>query len=73
MFITSFTKTALIIDGWIITDDPLKSAIGRRQAFIDIGAKNLLAVNRGERDIAVEVKSFLSPSLLEDLYQAVGQ
>lgn len=67
------TKVALINDGWIITDDPLKSAIGQRQAFIDIGAKNLLAANRGERDIAVEIKSFLSPSLLEDLYQAVGQ
>lgn len=67
------TKTALIADGWTITDDPLRSAIGQRQAYIDIGAKNLLAANRDGQDIAVEIKSFLSASLLEDLYQAVGQ
>ena len=67
------TKVALTNAGWTITADPLRSAIGQRQTFIDIGAENLLAANRQGQDIAVEVKSFLSPSLLEDLYKAVGQ
>ncbi|WP_044129552.1 element excision factor XisH family protein [Rudanella lutea] len=66
-------KKALIQDGWTITHDPLRIAIGRRQAYIDLGAKDLVGAERDGRTIAVEIKSFLNPSLLDDLYHAVGQ
>ncbi|TAE32286.1 MAG: fatty-acid oxidation protein subunit alpha [Cytophagales bacterium] len=66
-------KNALINDGWIITHDPLRIAVGRRQAYIDLGAKDLVEAERDGRTIAVEIKSFLNPSLLDDLYHAIGQ
>jgi hypothetical protein len=66
-------KTALVKDGWTITDDPLVFKVGRRSALIDLGAQKLLAAERGEQKIAVEVKSFLSPSLMKDLENALGQ
>lgn len=31
--------TALIKDGWKITDDPLVLTIGRRSVFVDLGAQ----------------------------------
>jgi hypothetical protein len=66
-------KEALVADGWKITDDPFRVAVGRRMAFIDLAAKELFTALRDEQEIIVEVKSFVSPSLLEDLYKAVGQ
>lgn len=65
--------TALIKDGWTITDDPLILKIGRRSAFIDLGAEKLIAAERDSEKIAVEIKSFLSPSPISDLENAWGQ
>ncbi|NEP89921.1 MAG: fatty-acid synthase [Okeania sp. SIO2C2] len=66
-------KTALIKDGWIITDDPLILKIGTRNAFVDLGAEKLIAAERGATKIAVEVKTFISPSPINDLEKAWGQ
>jgi XisH protein len=66
-------KTALIKDGWIITADPLTITIGLRSAYIDLGAEKLIAAERGSEKIAVEIKSFLSPSPISDLEMAWGQ
>lgn len=65
---------ALVADGWEITDDPLTLSYGGRDLYVDLGAANgaIGAVRHGER-IAVEIKSFLSPSVLADLEVAVGQ
>jgi hypothetical protein len=65
--------TALIKDGWTITDDPLILKIGRRSAFIDLGAEKLIAAERDSKKIAVEIKSFISPSPINDLENAWGQ
>ncbi len=65
--------TALIKDGWTITDDPLILKIGRRSVFVDLGAEKLIAAERGSDKIAVEIKSFLSPSPINDLETAWGQ
>jgi len=54
-------KTALLKDGWTITDDPLSLEIGGRDLFVDLGAEKLLIADRGSQKIAVEVKSFISP------------
>jgi len=66
-------RTALIKDGWTITDDPLILKIGERFTFIDLGAKKLIAAERDSEKIAVEIKSFLSPSPINDLENAWGQ
>jgi hypothetical protein len=66
-------RTALIKDGWTITDDPLILKIGRRSAFVDLGAEKLIAAERDSEKIAVEIKRFLSPSPINDLENAWGQ
>lgn len=54
--------------------DPLRIRLARgRNLFVDLGAERLLAAERGTEKIAVEVKSFTSPSDMKDLEQAVGQ
>jgi hypothetical protein len=69
----NIVKRALIQDGWTITHDPFPIAIGRRRGYIDLGAEMPLAAEREGRRIAVEVKSFLGASELEDLEHALGQ
>jgi hypothetical protein len=66
-------KSALIKDGWTITDDPLSLKIGTRNVSIDLGAEKLIAAERGTERIAVEVKSFIGPSPISDLEKAWGQ
>jgi hypothetical protein len=66
-------KRALIADGWTITHDPYPLAMGTRRGFIDLAAEIALAAARDERTIAVEVKSFIGPSPLADVEQALGQ
>ncbi len=65
--------TALIKDGWKITDDPLVLKIGGRSVFVDLGAQKLIAAERGSDKIAIKIKSFLSPSPINDLETAWGQ
>ena len=66
-------RNALKKDGWKITDDPLTLKVGGRSAFVDLGAEKLFAAEKEGKRIAVEVKSFLSPSRVKDLEQALGQ
>jgi hypothetical protein len=66
-------RTALEKDGWTITDDPLRLTIGSRSVYVDLGAEKLFAAEKEGRKIAVEVKSFLSPSPVTDLEEALGQ
>jgi len=65
--------TALIKDGWTITHDSLILKIGGRSVFVDLGAEKLIAAERGSEKIAVEIKSFLGPSPINDLENAWGQ
>ena len=65
---------ALIKDGWIITDNPLKLQVGKRNLSIDLGAeRSLIGAEKGVRRIAVEIKTFGGASPVADLQQAVGQ
>ncbi len=66
-------KKALELDGWEITHDPLSYRIDNDQIFIDLGAERVIGAQKGTLKIAVEVKSFLSPSPLTDLQEAIGQ
>jgi hypothetical protein len=66
-------KQALIQEGWTITHDPYRLVIGRRRGYIDLGAEMPLAAEKEGRRIAVEVKSFIGESELDDLEHALGQ
>lgn len=66
-------KLALIADGWTIAHAPLPLKIGRKDLFVDLGAEKLLAADKDGRKIAVEVKSFLGESEVEDLEKALNQ
>jgi hypothetical protein len=66
-------KTALIQEGWAITHDPYRLTIGRRRGYIDLGAEMPIAAEKEGRRIAVEVKSFLGASEMDDLENALGQ
>src|SRR5690242_8520359 len=66
-------KQALIKDGWTITDDPFVIDFENERLFADLGAERPLAAERGQERIVVEIKSFLGPSLMRDLEEALGQ
>lgn len=66
-------KVALEKEGWLITNDPLTLTAGKRDVFADLAAERILMAQRQEEKIAVEIKSFQSPSPVKDLEQAVGQ
>lgn len=56
------------------THDPLKIKVGTVDMEIDLGAERLLAAERGEEKIAVEIKSFLaSASAISEFHTALGQ
>ncbi len=64
---------ALEKDGWTITDDPLSVKWMGRTLQVDLGAERIIAAVKGAVQIAVEIKSFISPSPIEDLKEAIGQ
>jgi XisH protein len=66
-------KLALQKDGWTIPRDPLSLKLGTDQVFIDLGAERWIVASRGREKIAVEVKSFLAPSALNEYYEVLGQ
>jgi hypothetical protein len=66
-------KNALEKDGWTITHDPLSLKIGTLRLQVDLGAEKLIAAQKDNRKIAVEIKSFLRASKITDFYQAFGQ
>jgi len=66
-------RNALIKDGWSITDDPFQMTWGDKEMYVDFAAEQVLAAQRSNRRIAVEVKSFLGKSFMTDLERALGQ
>jgi hypothetical protein len=65
---------ALVADGWTVTHDPLTVSFGGKDLFVDLGAERVtIAAERAGQKIAVEVQSFLGPSPVRDLQEAVGQ
>jgi hypothetical protein len=65
-------KNALERDGWRITRENQTLVIGEARVFIDLSAE-LIFAERDKIKIAVEVKSFLEPSLISGFQDALGQ
>jgi hypothetical protein len=66
-------KKALQKEQWIITSDPLKIEVGGTKFEIDLGAEQILAAERDNEKIAIEIKTFLSDSPVTDYHAALGQ
>ena len=67
-------RKALEKDGWTITHDPYRLKLTRgKNLFVDLGAERLIGAEKGVKKIAIEIKSFRSPSDMKDLEEAVGQ
>ena len=67
-------KHALQKDGWTITHDPYKIKLGKRRGYIDLAAeKTIIAAEKDNEKIAVEIKSFSTPSDLDAFENALGQ
>ncbi|PSB04428.1 XisH family protein [Merismopedia glauca] len=66
-------KNALIKDGWRITADPYKIKYKDAELFADLAAEKTIAAERDDFRIIVEIKSFLSPSPMQDFELALGQ
>ena len=66
-------RSALVKDGWTITDDPLRLRWGKKDYYVDLGAEEIIAAEIPGRRIAVEIKSFVGPSVVGDMEKALGQ
>ncbi|HAK76391.1 MAG TPA: XisH protein, partial [Runella sp.] len=60
-------------DNWLITHDPYAIKIDEVGYEIDLGAEPLIAAEKDNARIAVEVKSFVGPSTINEFHKAVGQ
>jgi hypothetical protein len=60
-------------DQWTITSDPLELEWDEVKVKIDLAAERLIAADRGEEKIAVEIKSFIGTSPISDFHTALGQ
>ncbi len=66
-------KMALEKNNWIITHDPLTLEFGLGSLYVDLGAERIIAAERSNERIAVEIKSFLSGSAVSEFHTALGQ
>lgn len=66
-------KNALLKEGWTITDDPLFIQFGGVDLYVDLGAEKIIAAEKDQQKIAIEIKSFIGPSLIADFHTALGQ
>jgi XisH protein len=66
-------RSGLQKENWTITDDPLSLKFGDTRIYIDLGAEKILAAEKGEEKIAVEIKTFASASIVFDFHLAIGQ
>jgi hypothetical protein len=51
-----WVKETLILDGWVISHDPLSISIRKNSVQIDLGLESLIGAEKGARKIAVEIK-----------------
>ena len=66
-------RQALEKDGWRITHDPYPLKVDDVGYEIDLGAEPLIAAEKEDITIAVEVKSVVGPSTVNEFHKAVGQ
>lgn len=66
-------RNGLEKEGWVVTDDPLRIRSGMVHLQIDLGAEKIIAAERENEKIAVEIKSFIGSSNISEFHTALGQ
>jgi XisH protein len=66
-------KRSLEKDGWNVNKDPLKLRYEDKTYYVDLGAERLIAAERDDQFIAVEIKSFIAESDTYEFHTALGQ
>lgn len=66
-------RSALQQAGWTITHDPYFFSVGKVDFYIDLGAEQLIAAEKGNQKIAIEIKSFIQASPVQAFHEAIGQ
>ncbi|UKP00379.1 XisH family protein [Nostoc sp. UHCC 0870] len=69
----NIVRNALEKEGWKITADPYEINVDDVDFEIDLAAEQLLAAEQEGKKIAVEIKSFISPSNVSEFHTALGQ
>lgn len=59
--------------GWKITHDPLRVLWQGKVMFVDLGAEPIIAAEKAQEKIAVEIKTFVNPHAINDIHSAAGQ
>ncbi len=65
-------RNGLQKESWMITADPLSLKFGDTRIYIDLGAEKIVAAEKGEEKIAVEIKTFANDSVVFDFHVAIG-
>jgi hypothetical protein len=66
-------KKALIKDGWTIVADPYPLEYEDVELYPDLAIERTSLDSEIQRKIIIEIKSFISPSLVKDFELALGQ
>jgi Holliday junction resolvase-like predicted endonuclease len=66
-------RAALEKEGWTITDDPFAFRYGETNFEIDLGAERLIAAEKDNQQIAIEIKTFSTRSASNEFHTALGQ
>jgi len=66
-------RAGLENEGWIITDDPYLISLETVNFQVDLAAERIIAAEKDNEKIAVEIKSFINASAVTDFYNALGQ
>ncbi len=66
-------KNALIKDGWTITADPYPLEYEDVELYPDLAVEKFISENQKQLKIIIEIKSFISLSLIKDFEMALGQ
>lgn len=66
-------RNALKKERWRITHDPLFLNFAQVEMYVDLGAEPLLAAEKDEAKIAIEIKTFLGSSAINEFHTALGQ
>jgi XisH protein len=69
----NIVKKALQDLGWTITNDPFYIPTLKRKLEIDLGAERVIAAEKENQKIAIEIKSFVGLSEIHEFYKALGQ
>jgi XisH protein len=69
----NLVKKALQDLGWTVTNDPFYIPTLKRKLEIDLGAERVIAAEKDNQKIAIEIKSFVGLSEIHEFYKALGQ